>query len=193
MPGSDEYDRLLVSEPHLQTGPSSRTSSRNPSRTPSRIGSKRPSFELEDIRRRKSEDVERYPGSGESSRTFHREDLNRVRELGLGNQKSIIEICTVFKAPGDEHDEVDELSTSAPLLQSGQNITSRPEDNEFEEVQVLDESKLGTRGTMMDGIANVSPKTGRYQSVSGTWLMLIMFADGQLNNRGGYCRVSFTP
>jgi hypothetical protein len=80
MRASEENDRLLAAVlDSPQAGPSSRNSSRGPSRVPSRLSSKRPSFELEDGRRRKSEDVERFPGSGRSSRGSQRaKELDRV-------------------------------------------------------------------------------------------------------------------
>jgi hypothetical protein len=80
MASDDEQDHLLVhhNRNDILPGPSSRTSSR----APSRLGSKRPSFELEEVRRRRSEDIERIGGSGRSSRNTQRsEHLERICKL----------------------------------------------------------------------------------------------------------------
>jgi hypothetical protein len=64
----------------------------------------------------------------------------------------------VFKAPGEERDGIDDLSSSVPLLQGGIERIRRPEDDELEELVEIEGPKTGVRGTMMDGIANVSPQ-----------------------------------
>jgi hypothetical protein len=63
----------------------------------------------------------------------------------------------VFDVPGDDQDEVDDLSTSVPLLRDGEGSARRPEDDELEELMEAEGPKMGERGTMMDGIANVRP------------------------------------
>jgi hypothetical protein len=62
----------------------------------------------------------------------------------------------VFKVPGEDVEDNEELSTDAPLLHGGTRRIQRLEDDELEELMNTDGPKSGVKGTMMDGIANVS-------------------------------------
>lgn len=71
----------------------------------------------------------------------------------------------MFKVPGEEYDrtrgqiesEIDERSVSAPLLPGGEGRGSREgRMEELEELERAEGPQEGTKGTLMDGIANVS-------------------------------------
>jgi hypothetical protein len=88
----------------------------------------------------------------------------------------------VFKQPGDDDERYDrEASTSAPLL-GGEATPSRME--ELEALERSEGPQEGVKGTLMDGIANVSSSTIRTRTA--------LTVDGQLDHGSWYCWVSST-
>lgn len=86
----------------------------------------------------------------------------------------------MFKVPGDDEETYDrETSTSAPLL-GGEATGSRME--ELEALERSEGPQEGVKGTLMDGIANVS------SAVLASDQSLI--ADGQLDHGCRHCWVS---
>ncbi|RSH89397.1 hypothetical protein EHS25_002509 [Saitozyma podzolica] len=134
---------VLDSLPLLPTQGQRLSSEAGPSRPMSRGASSRPSSRARSRRNsnegklRLSGDVERQSGSGRSSRAGIRAEEN-------GH--------VLFKAP---EDELDEHSTTAPLLAHADGELQPMSEEERE--AVLDEGpNTGLKGTLMDGIANMA-------------------------------------
>jgi len=128
--------------------PSSRAHSRAPSRALTRGISRPCSFEEVNGR---SDDIERQALSGRSSKSSRKEE-----EDGHVSESSFSEIGlelitdSVFKVPDDELDDHD--TTRVPLLTNGHALRG----DELDELVQAEGPVIGVRGTMMDGIANVS-------------------------------------
>ena len=92
------------------------------------------------------------PRSISSHRDRDKDEENGHVRVSLARLSKYLktDLDTVFKAPADELDDHDDLTT-VPLLASGQGVA--PE--ELDELLRAEGPNTGERGTMMDGIANV--------------------------------------